>query len=125
MRNGMNSLVFSVALACIGLIVRPPGAVAASHDGNWSVLIVTETGDCDRAYRYEVTVAGGRVHYAGGGDFEFGGSVAATGAVKVSIRRGDRGATGAGRLSGQSGSGTWQGVGSNAACAGHWEAERR
>ena len=30
----------------------PMSSVKPSFDGNWSVLIVTEKGTCDRAYRY-------------------------------------------------------------------------
>jgi len=121
----VNALVFSAFLALAWLGGTPARARAAGHDGNWSVLIVTEKGDCDTAYRYEVSVADGRVRYAGDGDFDLGGTVAANGAVKVSIRRGDRGATGNGHLAAQTGAGTWQGVGANGTCAGHWEAERR
>jgi len=51
--------------------------------------------------------------------------VTAEGLVKVSIRRGDHGANGSGRLSNQTGSGTWRGIGANGACSGRWEAERR
>ena len=89
------------------------------------MLIITEKGACDAAYRYAVTVANGHVRYAGTTDINLGGTVAANGLVKVSIRRGDQGANGTGRLSGQSGAGTWRGVGANGACAGRWEAERR
>lgn len=112
-----------LAAACIAGATG--GARAAVYDGSWSVLIVTEKGDCDTAYRYAVSVAGGKVQYAGTSGFDLGGTVAADGTVKVSIRRGDRGATGSGKLSAQSGSGTWRGIGGNSTCAGHWEAERR
>ena len=36
-----------------------------SFDGGWSVLIVTEKGTCDRAYRYPVKIENGSVGYAG------------------------------------------------------------
>ena len=35
-------------------------ARAANFDGTWSVLIITQSGDCDRAYRYPVRIANGR-----------------------------------------------------------------
>ena len=35
-------------------------AHAAGYDGTWSVLIVTETGTCDRGYRYNVNVSTAR-----------------------------------------------------------------
>lgn len=125
MRGVVNSFAFAAFLAVLGLACQPSRAFAAGHDGNWSVLIITEKGTCDRAYRYAVTVANGRVRYSGEADVNLGGTVTASGLVKVSIRRGDQGANGSGRLSGQSGAGTWHGVGANGACAGRWEAERR
>ena len=100
-------------------------ASAAAHDGNWSVLIITQKGDCDQAYRYGVKVANGHVSYAGDAKVDMSGTVDANGAVTVRIRLSDKGANGTGRLSGQAGAGTWHGVGSGVSCAGRWEAERR
>jgi hypothetical protein len=125
MRWGVNFFVFAALLAAASVASASGGAHAAVYDGSWSVLIVTEKGDCDAAYRYAVKVAGGKVQYAGDSGFDLGGTVDANGTVKVSIRRGDRGAAGSGKLLAQSGSGIWHGIGGNGACAGHWEAERR
>lgn len=100
-------------------------AQAAPHDGRWSVLVITETGNCDQAYRYEVAVDGGKVSYAGREQVDFSGTVASSGAVKVNIRLGEQGASGSGKLSSSSGAGIWQGTGKNGTCAGRWEAERR
>ncbi len=125
MRGSVKFLILSAILAVAWLGGPTHEAFAASYDGKWTVLIVTEKGDCDRAYRYEVSVAGGRVRYAGDNDFKFGGTVAANGAVEVSIRRGNRGATGSGHLADQTGAGTWHGIGSSDGCSGRWEAERR
>jgi hypothetical protein len=100
-------------------------ALAAPHDGRWSVVVITEKGDCDQAYRYEVAVDDGKVSYAGREQVQFSGTVAGNGAVKVNIRLGEQGATGSGKLSGASGTGTWQGTGNSGACAGRWEAEKR
>ena len=36
-----------------------------SFDGNWSVLIVTNRGPCDRGYRYGLSIRGGKVFYTG------------------------------------------------------------
>lgn len=112
---------FVVALA---LVASAP-AQSAPHDGRWSVLVITEKGNCDQAYRYEVAVDEGKVSYAGRERVDFSGTVASSGAVKVNIRLGEQGATGSGKLSGASGAGTWQGTGNTGACAGRWEAERR
>jgi len=112
-----------LTLAFASLISEP--ALAAPHDGRWSVLVITEKGGCDQAYRYDVAVDDGKVSYAGREQVQFSGTVASGGAVKVTIRLGEQGATGVGKLSGSSGSGTWKGTGNNGACAGRWEAEKR
>jgi len=125
MRRALNSLIFCVFLAGLVFAGALPAALAAPMDGIWSVLIVTEKGECDRAYRYAVKITNGHVSYAGDGSINMSGTVAPNGAVKVSIKLGDKGANGTGRLSGQTGSGVWRGIASNAACAGRWEAERK
>lgn len=120
----MIPVAFGLAL---NLLVGAPTSVKAqtSFDGSWSVLIVTEAGDCDRAYRYGVRIERGRLFYEGETGIEFSGRVEANGRVTVSVRRGDQGASGSGRLSGNRGTGTWKGRSSTGECSGRWEAERR
>jgi hypothetical protein len=119
---------FLCALALVAAAV--PGAVpvsarAASFDGLWSVLVITDKGDCDRGYRYALRVKDGRVHYDGEAGITVNGRVAANGRVTVSIGRGEQRASGTGRLSGNHGTGTWSGRSPTSACSGHWEAEKR
>src|SRR3954447_2458210 len=77
-----------------------PGAAAPialgkqSLDGTWSVLIVTEQGKCDRAYRYPVRISNGSVGYAGEASFNVSGSVGANGTVTVTVPRGSQSAKG-------------------------------
>ena len=118
-------VILAALLAGPALLGGQPAAFAADHDGNWSVLVVTESGTCDRGYRYNVRIAGGRVIYQGIASVDVTGTVAANGAVRVSIRLGQRGANGIGRLGDNSGSGTWRGQSGAGVCAGRWEAERR
>jgi len=118
------TVMAAVALG-FGLLASTPAAFAATHDGNWSVVIITEKGTCDQAYRYSVGVANGQVRYQGDAAVNFNGTVEPSGAVKVNIRLGEQGASGTGRLNGSSGTGTWQGVGGTKECSGRWEAERR
>jgi len=118
------ALLAALLLGLIGA-AQPSAALAAPQDGNWSVLIVTEKGDCDRGYRYSVNVSNGRVSYQGEASVDLSGTVEPNGAVKVSIKRGEQGANGTGRLTASSGAGTWHGRGSTGECAGRWEAERR
>jgi hypothetical protein len=124
MHRVMNSVIAFALLAgaCTG---QPPAAFAATQDGNWSVLIITEKGDCDPGYRYGLKVSNGRVSYRGDSAVDLAGTVANNGAVNVSIKVGDKGASGTGRLSASSGAGTWHGVGLSGTCAGRWEAERK
>src|SRR5436190_20868251 len=101
----------------------PMGASKQSFDGTWSVLIVTEKGTCDRAYRYPVRISNGSVGYAGEASFNVSGRVGANGAVTVTVSRGSQSATGTGRMSSSDGTGRW--ATSSGECSGSWSAERR
>ena len=95
----------------------------AGFDGGWSVLIVTEKGTCDRAYRYPVKIQNGSVGYAGSASFTVAGKVGDNGAVTVTVSRGNQSANGTGRMSATDGSGTW--TAGSGDCSGTWTAERR
>ena len=116
--------IIGVALAAGTALAATGAAAQRSFDGNWSVEVVTQKGDCDKAYRYPVTIQNGRVRYGGSEGFEASGSVAASGAVQGSISRGNDRASVRGRLSGRSGSGTWT-AGGNRTCSGQWFADKR
>jgi hypothetical protein len=122
MRRVMNS-IFSAMVAGAASVGASPAAFAAVHDGTWSVLIITEKGECDRGYRYEVKVAKGQISYSGNAGIDLAGTVAPDGALKVSIKVGGNGANGIGRLSTRTGIGVWRGIGASGSCAGRWEAE--
>jgi hypothetical protein len=102
------------------------GALAAANpfDGNWSVQVVTEKGECDRAYRYPIVVENGRARYGGPESFDVSGSISPKGAVRVSISRGQDRADASGSAEGKWGSGSWKTSGSRA-CSGTWNAEKR
>jgi len=123
----LNSLRLPAVALSVGIVVAGfvPSARAGNLDGNWSVVVVTEQGTCDSAYRYNFAVANGQIRYQGDAAVNFNGTVAPNGTVKVTIRVGDEGADGTGRLSKDSGGGAWRGVGNARECAGRWEAERR
>src|SRR5262245_61935666 len=118
----LTAAVWAIAAAI--LVPPAPARAQAAFNGTWSVLIITNSGPCDRAYRYPVRVANGRVSYAGQADFNVTGRVRPNGAVDVSVSRGGQRASGSGRLVGGSGSGTWRGAGSSS-CAGTWTADKR
>jgi hypothetical protein len=120
----MRGFVLGLLLLGSAFALPPQVARAAEFDGHWSVLIVTESGACDRGYRYGVRVAEGRLAYDGDAAFTIDGVVTPNGAVKVSITRGGQSANGAGKLSADAGAGTWHGRGPGGDCAGTWQAER-
>jgi hypothetical protein len=97
---------------------------ASPFDGRWSVVIETDKGDCDPAYRYGLQITNGNVKYAGDSTFAVNGRVARNGNIHVRVARGGSYADGHGRLSRDGGSGSWKGVGAGV-CSGHWVAERR
>ena len=114
----------STLAAALGLglvIAAAPVQATSNFDGKWSVVIVTEKGDCDRAYRYPIAIKGQSLVNAGDASFDISGKVGGDGAVAVKISYGDKHASGSGRLNGASGEGHWSG----GACAGSWTAERR
>jgi hypothetical protein len=114
------TLIASLALTTASAIAAP-GAPRSTFDGRWSVLIVTEKGECDRGFRYPVEISGGQVGYAGQASFNVSGKVGANGAITVTVSRGDKSARGTGLLSGGHGAGSWAG----GPCSGTWTAERR
>ena len=112
-----------LASATLSAFAAPMSAPKVSFDGSWSVLIVTEKGKCDRAYRYPVKIDNGAVGYAGTASFNVTGKVGANGAVTVTVSRGDKSATGTGRMSATDGAGIW--TAASGECSGTWTAERR
>ena len=113
-----------MALFDIALVSSASRAPAASNfDGQWSVVIITEKGTCDRAYRYPVKIQNGSVGYAGSASFTVSGKVGDKGAVTVTVARGNQSATGQGHLSLTDGAGRW--TAASGECSGTWTAERR
>ena len=116
-------------LLCAASVVVGVGSEALARtrfDGLWSVAIVTQRGNCDRSYRYPVAIINGIVQQAanlGDGSVAIAGRVAGSGAVAVSVRRGDQFARGSGRLNTVGGTGQW--LSPTSGCAGYWVAERR
>jgi hypothetical protein len=121
-RNSVLAIAAISTFAAASL--APTGAFAMrAFDGNWMVQITTSRGTCSSGVGFGVEVRDGVVHAASGVNVQ--GSVAANGATRVSIAAGNQSASGSGRLSGNSGGGTWKGVGSQGACSGSWSASRR
>ena len=117
----------AVLIGMASAIVAQSPAYAAlpnKHDGRWSIEVITEKGECDRAYRYSVLVENGEARYGGSEPIKVSGRVAPTGAVKGSIAYGENRADVVGSLSDGFGKGRWTWTGSRT-CSGNWNAERR
>lgn len=128
----MRPTKYAVVRATLGLLLGASAVVgivdvAAARtrfDGVWSVSVVTERGNCDRGVRYPIAIVNGVVERASGDQsVSVAGRVATSGAVSVSVRRGDQLAHGSGRLSTSAGGGRW--VSPTSGCAGYWTAQRR
>ena len=110
------TLVIALGFIAATCIVAPASA-QTPYDGLWNVTILTKAGSCERSVQYPLTVSDGKVS----GAADVSGSIGREGIVKVSIR----GAYANGHLSGNSGSGKWNGASGGIACSGRWEASRQ
>jgi len=119
-----NSIAAAAVAAGMAL-TSAPTASAANFDGNWSVLIATQRGPCDSAYRYGLSIQNGVVFYQGSAPVNVSGRVSGNGSVSVRVWAGSQSASGSGRLGRGSGRGTWRGVNSSGSCSGYWTAQRR
>src|SRR2546428_2281360 len=103
----ISHLVRASVLALVTIGATATTAPARTpYDGAWSVLIVTQQGACDRAYRYGVEIVNGLVRYDGGG-VNLSGRVGSNGAVQGSVSAGRPPALGSGRLPRHFGTGNW------------------
>jgi hypothetical protein len=120
----MSRLAIVMLVAAASLCAAVSASARTVFDGRWSVLIITERGPCDRGYRYAIDIRDGIIYYDGD-VVDIRGRVARNGAVRVVVSRGNLSASGTGRLGRDYGEGTWRGPGSDDACSGRWEVERR
>jgi hypothetical protein len=95
-----------------------PASAQSPYDGIWSVTIVTKTGSCEPTASSTLTVTDGKISAAGA---NVSGSIGREGLVRVSIN----GAYANGQISGNAGSGKWNGASAGIPCSGRWEASRQ
>src|SRR5215475_12602240 len=114
-------LACAAAAGCLLASVSMAQARSA-YDGSWDLIFVTEKGACDASYNFSVNITDGIVTHPN--LVRFKGYVARSGAVRASVTVPDKFAAGSGRLSSNSGRGTWSGYSGNARCAGYWTAVR-
>ena len=121
--RAIPALAAAAILAASAVPASAPAFAKSNYDGQWSVLIVTQKGTCDRAYRYPVKIENGSVGYAGEASFNVSGKVGANGPITVTVSKGDKSAKGTGRMSATDGAGIW--TAGSGDCSGTWTAERR
>jgi len=113
--NRIGKVLFVLAIASLA---SAPALAQTPYDGLWQVTIVTKTGSCEPTASSTLTVADGKISANGA---NVSGSIGHEGLVRVSIN----GAYANGQLSGNSGSGKWNGASGGIPCSGRWEASRR
>lgn len=95
-----------------------PALAQSPYDGLWTVTITTNTGSCEPTASSTLTVTDGKISAAGA---DVTGSVGREGLVKVSIN----GAYANGQITGNTGSGKWNGASAGIPCSGRWQASRQ
>jgi hypothetical protein len=116
--NRIRAIFFASALTAATSLTVAPAVAQTPYDGLWNVTIVTKAGTCEPASHSTLTVADGKVSAAGAA---VTGSIGREGLVRVSIN----GAYANGQLSGNAGSGKWNGASAGVPCSGRWEASRQ
>ncbi len=116
--NRIHTMFVASALAATAVVAAAPATAQTPYDGLWNITIVTKAGSCEPSTRSTVTVADGKVSAAGA---DVTGSIGREGLVRVSIG----GAYANGQLSGNAGSGKWNGASAGVPCSGRWEASRQ
>jgi hypothetical protein len=114
-------LTCATAAGCLVAFVSVAQARSA-YDGPWDLIFVTQRGACDATYNFSVNITDGIVTHPN--LVRFKGQVARSGAVHASVTVQDKFASGSGRLSSNSGRGTWSGYSGNSRCSGYWTAQR-
>jgi hypothetical protein len=95
-----------------------PAVAGQPYDGQWNVTVVTKSGNCEPSSSSTLTITEGRISAPGAA---VSGTIGREGLVRVSIN----GAYANGQLSGNSGSGKWNGASAGVPCSGRWEASRQ
>jgi hypothetical protein len=95
---------------------------ATNYDGPWHLSFATQSGSCDASYDFDVNILNGLITHPN--LVRFQGRVAPGGAARASVTVQDKYASGAGRLTGARGRGTWKGRSGTSMCSGVWTAQR-
>jgi hypothetical protein len=114
----IRSVFLGSSLTIAAALIAAPAIAQTPYDGFWNVTVVTKTGSCEPSTHSTLTVTDGKVSAAGA---DVSGNIGREGLVHVSIN----GAYANGQLSGNAGSGKWNGASAGIPCSGRWEASRQ
>jgi hypothetical protein len=117
-QDRIRTLFVGSILIAAAALASVPASAQTPYDGLWNVTVVTKNGSCDPQTSSTLTVQDGKVTAPGA---DVSGSVGREGLVRVSIH----GAYANGQLSGNAGSGKWNGASAGIPCSGRWEASRQ
>ena len=120
-------LLMLASLCTAATFAAAPGANAGSRfDGRWSAVLRTQSGPCQPAYRGAVEVVNGVLVIAGiAAGNGLSGRVSPNGSVRATGYTGSNYGVASGRLSGNSGGGTWRARMESGSCSGVWTAQRQ
>ena len=116
--NRIKTMFAASCLVAAAGLAATPATAQTPYDGLWNVTIVTKAGSCEPSTRSTLVVTDGKVSAPGA---DITGSIGREGVVRVSIG----GAYANGQLSGNAGSGKWNGASAGVPCSGRWEASRQ
>jgi hypothetical protein len=108
----------SILASAAAAVTAAPATAQTPYDGLWQVTVVTKSGSCEPSTSSTLTVTDGKISAPGA---DVTGSIGREGLVRVTIR----GAYANGQLSGNSGSGKWNGASAGIPCSGRWQASRQ
>ena len=112
------------AFAALLTVAAPSTRAESAHDGTWIISIFTTSGPCEPNYQLRGQISNGLLSFAGANSSNFAGRVTPNGAVTVTVSMGEGWGVGAGRLSTNSGNGSWRAKIENGSCSGVWSAQR-
>lgn len=117
-------LLILTSLCAVATTLAAATADATTRfDGRWTAVLRTKSGPCQPAYRGAVQVVDGVLQVAGATG-ALSGRVSPNGMVRATGTMGANSGVASGRLSGNSGSGTWRAHMESGDCSGVWSARR-
>ncbi len=121
--SGYAARTFILTTAFVGSALAAAASTneGTSFDGRWSGRAIPESGACTQSMGIEGQITNGIIR---GDKLNMSGRVAPSGAVSFTVAVGPYQGVASGRLSKNSGGGSWRMQGPNLNCSGTWNAQR-